>query len=356
MNLKTKFTAPALLVSVLGLIVAAPASAQYTIGQLNPPFQAGVCSPVATVQTAVQPGTAAYRIPPGESGVITGWQTRTATNAGTAKLLVMRPAGAASEYKVLAADGPHPVPAFTSPSFGGLRIPVQPGDAIGLYASATNCTSWFPGSAFTNVTFGVGFDPAPGAAINAIGTGTQFALEVAATVEIDKDGDGYGDETQDGCPDNPATQAQPCVAPPAADPGPAADSSAPPGAPSSVSAPSTPAPRLSLFGRWAQDALRQGGVVEIVATDQAATLRATGNLTIPGAKRPLPLLAATATARAGARTRLVLGLGATAKRRLAAALGRGRQVRAQVNVGARADAGAATASQQIVIEPAGPRH
>jgi len=67
MNLKRKF-APVPLLSMLGLIVAAPASANYTIGQLNPPYSGGVCAPVAHVQTAVQPGTAAYRIPPGEAG------------------------------------------------------------------------------------------------------------------------------------------------------------------------------------------------------------------------------------------------------------------------------------------------
>jgi hypothetical protein len=41
-------------------------------------------------------------------------------------------------------------------------------------------------------------------------TTTSSRVELNADVEPDVDGDGYGDETQDQCPGNPAVQAKPC--------------------------------------------------------------------------------------------------------------------------------------------------
>ncbi len=328
---KTKLALATLSLSLLTLAAAAPAFASDSIGQLNPPYSGAVCGPAAVVQTGVQPGTAVYWLPPGEDAVITGWRTQTGPSAGSAKLLVLRPTGAANQYAVIGSDGPRPVAALSAPSFGGLRIPIQPGDAVGLYASGVNCGSYFSGSAYTESAFPVGLDPAMGTTIGATGFGSFFALEVQATVERDADGDGYGDDSQDLCPGYPEAHALPCTPPPASPPQP---------------------PSLSLHGRAVQRALEQGGVVEVASSDQPAALRATGTLAIAGSKRRLPLRAAGASAAPGADTRLLLRFTAREKRRVAAALRRGKRVRAQVEVAAQAGGASASASQRISISKA----
>jgi hypothetical protein len=326
MNLKAKLSLSALTLSLLGLAMAAPASASYAIGQLDPPSVSGVCGPVALVQTGVEAGTASYAIPAGDSGVITAWRTQTEA-AGEAGLVVLRPTGTENQFEVVANDGPHQVAAASKAEFGGLRIPVRPGDAIGLFSHGTNCVSSLPGP-FTISVFPVGLNPPAGATINATGFGSQLAAEVEATVEIDRDGDGFGDDTQDLCPNEPAAQTVPCVAPAGNTPRP---------------------PRLALHGHSAQRALKQGGVVELASSDRPATLRATGSVSIAGAKRPLTLRSVAASAAVGADTRLVLRFTAGEKRRVAAALRRGKRVRARVEVTAEAGGAGSTASQRISI-------
>ncbi len=336
MSWKAKLSVPAVVVALAGLLAAAPASADLTFGQLNPPSTAGVCGPVTIAQTGVQPGTASYRWPAGYDGVITSWRTQTGPAAGSAGLVVLRPTGANNQYTVLANDGPHPVPALSAPSFGGLRIPIREGDMIALYAAGTNCVASFPLSGYAVSAFQVGLNPAVGTTITAAGFGQFTAIELRADAELDRDGDGYGDDTQDPCPANPDAHALPCVSP-------------------------LPAPNdqgalhLTLSGRPVQPALRQGGVVEVVTSDRAAAVRATGSLAIAGSKRRLSLRAAGGGATAGGKIRLVLHFSARAKRQVAAALRRGKRVRARVSVAGSADGADATASQRIVIRPKQPK-
>ncbi|MGI9557556.1 MAG: hypothetical protein ACR2N5_06415 [Solirubrobacterales bacterium] len=147
-----------------------------------------------------------YRVPD-EGGVITEWRHEGAVGVetrpqasgvppfGSARLLVWRQGNAAftlvdktdiEEF----ASGPN---AFVT------RIPVDGDELLGLrtIAGDTACSSGF----HTNADFlGVGFgsDPAIGDVrpLNTI-TSSDRRLNLAATVEPDKDGDGFGDETQD---------------------------------------------------------------------------------------------------------------------------------------------------------------
>jgi hypothetical protein len=83
--------------------------------------------------------------------------------------------------------------------------------------SATNVQEAYTGPAGGSVGF-FGGDPAVGATATATPSATAY-LDIAARVETDADGDGYGDDTQDGCPTDPADQTA-CAADTVIDKGP----------------------------------------------------------------------------------------------------------------------------------------
>lgn len=95
-----------------------------------------------------------------------------------------------------------------------VRMPIQAGDKLGLYGAVVE---FAPGE-FGPISFLCASDHAPGAQIQVhegnllLGeTGSFFspapeAVPIVARIEPDADGDGYGDETQDGCPQSAALQ------------------------------------------------------------------------------------------------------------------------------------------------------
>ncbi len=150
-------------------------------------------------------------------GVITSFSTYQSDTS--ARGLVLRPTGAADQYTVVGrsavgqASGPAIVAIAT-------RITVQPGDRIALQVlSPAGTKSWcyvatingyaasaLPASDFNPDTDGAvaDFTGAP--------SENQYAANLAAQLEPDEDGDGYGDVTQDLCP-TLSTQQTPCPTP-----------------------------------------------------------------------------------------------------------------------------------------------
>ena len=93
-------------------------------------------------------------------------------------------------------------------TISGQRIPVQAGDLLGVY-SASNPWGCFR---LTTASSDVGEssiltipDPVVGSSPNMQATAYE-RLMISATLEPDADGDGFGDETQDQCPTDGATQ------------------------------------------------------------------------------------------------------------------------------------------------------
>ena len=184
---------------------AAEASAASTIGQSPPTVGApGGCSSGAFVQLAVSSGPD-YVVP--ADGVITSW---TSSLEGTVAFSTFRPGAGAGEFTRTGADT-RTVGGMTT-SFP-VRMAVLAGDRIGLQnpPGISNCYSETGNSADMSGVAG----SAP------IGTPTTFSptspyrLNLSAVVELDADGDGYGDDSQDGCPSDATTQG-PCpdVTPP----------------------------------------------------------------------------------------------------------------------------------------------
>ncbi len=151
------------------------------------------------------------------SGVITEW----AVNSDLAvesegKLAGEFPRILQQRLLVLRAEGPEAFKVVGEAAGGSLnlkgtntytaRVPVQAGDYLGIAGSpfTAYCETKDPADTF-------------GAAIGGVPVGSTFKVEnasglqvpITARVEPDVDGDGYGDETQDQCPQSAAYQS-PC--------------------------------------------------------------------------------------------------------------------------------------------------
>lgn len=187
-------------IAVLAMAVAAPAFGATSIGQAPPGSGTSYpCGPGYGVQISNASGSG-YAVPsPG--GVITRWRT---SAAGTVSFLLWREEG--PNWRLLADDRKTTGGAVTE---FAARIPVSGGERIGL-GMPQEVT---PGCIFkTDVaTDIVGVQKEIGVgSLTPLTSAPGFLFNVAADIEPDADHDGYGDETQDGCPTDPARQG-PCA-------------------------------------------------------------------------------------------------------------------------------------------------
>lgn len=146
-------------------VTASAASASTTIGQLAPPNPPAQCSlnQNDTWQVSVGAGNT-YTVPAG-GGTITSWSTNAAAGPGQVlKLKVFRFVSAAT-YQVVGHDVPRALTPSSLNTFGGLSIPVQAGDLLGLNTQNAG--------AVANACF---FNPGvPGDIADANESGTDFA-------------------------------------------------------------------------------------------------------------------------------------------------------------------------------------
>ena len=159
------------------------------------------------VQISETVGT--YAVPAG-FGVITAWEHRAGSAGGRLTFKVYRPLGAGRFFTV--GSDARAVTAGSSHVFA-VRIPVRPGDRLGL-SSPTDTVhlayqTFVPADQFA--FFPPDSNPAPGSIVTQDGPpAVSYRLDVAARVETDADGDGFGDDSQDRCPSNRSIQT-PCA-------------------------------------------------------------------------------------------------------------------------------------------------
>jgi hypothetical protein len=181
----------------VALIAVPQAAAATTIGESYAGSGGVACHYGGTeIQTASDGNS--YAAP--YDGVITSW-----SNQGyfwpTITFKVAR-LGSGASYTVVASDGPRTVAGFSQKENYPVRIPVRQGDVIGGHIPISDYYCVYGGG--TNAYGEDDADTLPG------GTGSFDAINggripVEATIEHDRDGDGYGDETQDACPTNAST-------------------------------------------------------------------------------------------------------------------------------------------------------
>jgi hypothetical protein len=158
--------------------------------------------PFASVQIAGKAGGLPIPIP--EAGVITSWRINAAPFAEheVEYLKVMRPTGIPNTFATV---GESQAVLVSHPGINAFptRIAVEAGDHLGVFGT--------PGTYFC-VTGDPGDVRGTAEGNPPIGTRAAFTPSVSAqvalgaTVEPDIDDDGYGDETQDGCPQSASLQ------------------------------------------------------------------------------------------------------------------------------------------------------
>jgi hypothetical protein len=196
------------LLGILALPAAAPASE--TLGMVGDP---GICSASVSGTAYVSPSVAAgpdYIA--NAPGVITSWSSNTDVYSDrTLRFEVLKPDGG-TNYTATQKDI---VRTLQTPSalnvFTGLHIPINAGDTIGVFVPAGQTTM---AGACLDHTGPMADQFESFAGDPPTGTSTAFSapqgnarLNLAAIVEPDADKDGFGDETQDKCTSQGATQA-----------------------------------------------------------------------------------------------------------------------------------------------------
>lgn len=137
-------------------------------------------------------------------GIVTGWTIRSIHSAPVVEqATIFRPTEATGRFQAVAESDPLTIGSGLN-NFAA-RLPVRAGDRFGLVGVGTDSPlfcltgnvedhTWsYPGSVEAGST-------------QQFAAGAFVRVPLVATVEPDVDGDGYGDETQDGCPQRAAYQ------------------------------------------------------------------------------------------------------------------------------------------------------
>ena len=210
-------------IAACGLLLSAPAGAAVVSGSnlAGTPTGSG-CFDFFELGTPISCTYAIASLPPASraasdraaiGGVIVSWSAKVGagSEAHPVRLRVIRDttgAGTGPVEQLPKSAGVYSFPA---------RLPVATGDLIGL-DSLENDLSGLPIFSSTVAASTRVWEPkmlGDGEKRDPSNTFEGSELMVNATIELDADGDGYGDESQDPCP-SAATGAVPCLPPPAA--------------------------------------------------------------------------------------------------------------------------------------------
>jgi hypothetical protein len=199
-------------VLAVGALIAGASSAiaATPLGEVIPAGVAGGgCTNCSQLQVSTAPGSAPYVVGLG-GGVITSWTFHDVTVPTSAKLRLFVPGPGPGQY-TLVAETPYRSFKAGETATTLTRIPVAQGTHLGVAVTAAD-QDYITG--YTGDHVSSNFDVnAPIGASQLVSTSDERHANIAAVVEPDGDHDGYGDNTQDKCPSDPAKQAG-CGAPP----------------------------------------------------------------------------------------------------------------------------------------------
>jgi hypothetical protein len=186
--------APLLVVS--GSAGAAPAA--ITLGELVGASPAFTCGGGGTViQGAVAPGSPSYTVP--ARGVITSFSSQANANGNHQVRLALFGAPTGNVFPVRAKSPTFPMLASSVNTFA-VRVPVQAGWLLGAQFTGTNV--WCGKQTFAaadDLYFSSDSADSPSVSTT---SPFDFHVNITAVFEPDVDGDGFGDVSQDACPDS----------------------------------------------------------------------------------------------------------------------------------------------------------
>lgn len=139
------------------------------------------------------------------SGVVTSWKVNSGVPEGVPEQMrVLRPTGVPNEFLTVGESTEHTV--VKGVNVFPTRIPVQTGDHFGVFGTVQDVV--FCGGADPGDTAGFFLISAAVGSAHIFTPTTTVRIAMIAVIEPDKDGDGYGDETQDRCPQSAAYQGE----------------------------------------------------------------------------------------------------------------------------------------------------
>ena len=148
-------------------------------------------------------GTLPISVP--SSGVITRWRVSSAeTGSFVERLLVLRPTGNANEFRVVGESAPATI--LPGVNTVDTRIPTEAGDRLGVYGSTAGSGTLYCSTGNGGDQLGDFDSEAPFGSVQTFIPTPGSSVPVSGIVEPDADGDGYGDETQDRCPQSATFQ------------------------------------------------------------------------------------------------------------------------------------------------------
>jgi hypothetical protein len=201
MNLRSRAALPLVaLTTTAALLVPTPGQAATTLGSTFPPTQPSSC--LGGPDWELFQSSALNTVT--KAGVVTSWRFEAGPQTTTLTMRVFHLVSPGI-YTAVADGGPLQTVAASS----GLhtfptRVPVVPGDIIGLRSTTGACAAAGGPSDVYGFRSGTATPIGASAPYN---SGNMYVVEMAADLEADADGDQYGDETQDGCPSSATSQA-----------------------------------------------------------------------------------------------------------------------------------------------------
>jgi hypothetical protein len=140
-------------------------------------------------------------------GVVTAWKVNSSYPDPVAQwMAAFRPTDKTGTFQVIGQSKEET--ATPGLNVYSTRIPVQAGDRFGLVGVESKSPLFCATSNGEDHTWSLPYSVGPGS-IHTFAAGTAVLVPLVAVIEPDRDGDGYGDETQDRCPQSAAYQG-PC--------------------------------------------------------------------------------------------------------------------------------------------------
>lgn len=139
-------------------VSASPAGAAVTLGQVDPdPTPNVTCILDADATQPTVTGGTSYVVP--GTGTITSWSHQARAASGqTLSFKVFRKVADPATYMVVGHDGPRSLTGGVLNTFGGISIPVKPGDVIGVNSGSgtmTACLFSVPGQTYSYTSPGL---------------------------------------------------------------------------------------------------------------------------------------------------------------------------------------------------------
>ncbi len=187
----------------VGALSAPVASAATEVGSACAATSGG--TNITIVPISMAPGSPLPLTAP-TAGVVTKWKVNSALPppfAFSERMRVFRPTAVANEFQTVAQTDLGFV--LTGANTFPTRIPVQAGDRFGAFAAEGSIALFCPTPNATDV-IGIKAGDAPPGTTATYAPAEEIQLALSVTIEPDADNDGFGDETQDSCPQNAALQ------------------------------------------------------------------------------------------------------------------------------------------------------